>query len=259
MDKFCEMSRFRKIMLILMAAMVLGFGIAAPILHSRPGIEYKGSFLRMEAEGDTTRFSGRVDGEAAVWTVHPGGIVEHRWGDCVYGPYQVVEDLSARPDLDHSLTGIEIRRGDEVLFRGGYTRGAEWSVLYQQDGEPIVDIMMFAVSTNGLVIGADGPIAPEELHEPSLSSVARIAMGDEDLVRRGSFGSYLLVTLLAALNIVQILFPKWFFRRSIIWTVRDPDRAEPSDIYVLMQKVEWVFLAIVTFALYWWTLTGVWR
>ncbi len=73
-----------------------------------------------------------------------------------------------------------------------------------------------------------------------------------------SFGileALLLVTLLAAFNIFQICCPGLMFRWSIMWHVQDPYAAEPSDWYILMERIEWVVLTGVVAVLYWAALT----
>ena len=64
-----------------------------------------------------------------------------------------------------------------------------------------------------------------------------------------------LVTLLAAFNIFQICCPGLMFRWSIMWHVQDPCAAEPSDWYILMERIEWVVLTGVVAVLYWAALT----
>ena len=250
-ERWKEMSLFRKTLLVLMAAMVLGFGIATPIVTSVRGIAYEDGFLGMEETGENVWYSGRLDGENAEFIVYPSGTVEYRWGEYTYGPYQVVEAASASPEGQWSgLPGIEIRRGDEVLFRGGYVEGS-WFMLVQEDGEPLDLVTIRAYTSTGEVIGENGrSISEEELHEPSLSSLAKLVLAPE-VTNRGSVGLYFLVTLLAAFNMVQICFPDMMFRLSLWGHVRNVEAAEPSDFYVAMEHLEWMVLAVVCFALYW--------
>ena len=44
-----------------------------------------------------------------------------QYGDKTYGPYTMLEDPTAVPKNEEAegLTGIEIRNGDQVFFRGG--------------------------------------------------------------------------------------------------------------------------------------------
>lgn len=51
--------------------------------------------------------------------------VEFHYGEREYGPYTAIEDPTAIPrdnESRESMTGIELREGDEVIFRGGMFR-----------------------------------------------------------------------------------------------------------------------------------------
>lgn len=245
-----EMSRYRQILLAAMAAMILGFGIATPIVCSISGIEYGDTLLRFREEGGTAYYEGTVDGEAAAFSVSPDGTVEYRWGEYQYGPYQMVEDPSAAPE-DFRMTGIEIRQGDQVLFRGGFQPNSALP-LYQENGEPLWDLGISVTMSGGRVVeaGEDGrEIGLREQHEPGPAALARLALAPE-LTHRGSVGRYLLITLLALFNIFQICCPSFFFRLSLIGRVRNVEQAEPSDFYIAMEKLEWLILAGACLFLY---------
>lgn len=254
-----EMSLLRRVLLAILAAMILGFGIATPFVSARKGIAYGDTLLYAAREGEVRRYTGRIDGRRAEFTVTPEGTVEYRWGEEAYGPYQVVEDPSASPKgsmAAWNLPGIEIRRGDEVLFRGGFYDGG-WSTLYGEDGEPF-NFLSITATSGGKVYDSNGKeLTQRDLHEPGLSIVAELALREPELTHRGSFALYLLVTLLAAFNMFQICFPGLMFRWSILWHVKDPYAAEPSDFYIFMEQAEWVILTVVAAVLYWLAITAV--
>ena len=241
------MSWCRRVLPIVMTAEILGFAIATAVAAGRMGLEYDGGLLYPRTEGDVTWYEGRVDGEDAAFSVTPGGTVEYRWGEYVYGPYQVVEDPSALPE-GFSGTGVEIRQGDQVLFRGCHQSGR----LFDEDGELVWDTGSYAFTNDAILDLETGrEVSRQEYHEPSLSSVVRVALGPE-LTRRGSVGLYLAVTFLALLNIVQILFPEALFKLSLLGHIRsaDIDDAEPSSFYIAMEHIEWVVLAGVCLVVY---------
>jgi len=252
-DKWLEMSWFRRGLLAILAVMVVGFGIATPVVSARKGIEYADTLLYQTEEGDTRRYAGRLDGQRAEFTVRPGGTVEYRWGEESYGPYQVAEDPAAAPE--DFMTGLEIRQDGQVLFRGGFSGGERWPVLYGEDGEPF-GMLDITYSSGGKTFDSDGrELSARDLHEPSLTTVASLVLGEPVPAHRGSFGLYLLVTLLAAFNIFQICCPGLMFRWSIMWHVRDPDSAEPSDFYIAMERIEWVVVTGLAAWFYWLALT----
>ena len=252
--KWEEMSLLRRILVVILAVMIVGFGAATLIAGGQKGIEYRDTLLRLTQEGEVRRYAGRVDWKRTEFTVCPGRTVEYRWGDEVYGPYQMVEDPAAAPK--YYMTGLEIYQDGERIFRGGYNPGESWFVLYGEDGEPYGMLTVTFGGSGGKTYDIYGQeLTARDLHEPGLSIVARLAMDEPELTHRGHFGLYLLVTLLAAFNIFQICCPGLMFRWSIRWHVRDPYAAEPSDWYILMERIEWVVLTGVVAVLYWAALT----
>ena len=253
--KWSEMSRYRRGLLIVMAIEILSFFFATLVMINRPGLEYQDALLYPRTEGELQIYQGRVDGETARFTVTPGGEVSYQWGEYTYGPYQISEDPSAVPDGYEGSQGIEIRLGDEVLFRGCYLPSSTFPLI-QEDGESLwEDSNIYMIS--GEKIWRNGQeITEREYREPSLSALARVALGTE-LTRQGNILLYLLITVLAVFNVLQICFPGLFFRRYIRWRVRDPELAEPSDFYIAMERMEWVVIAIVCLVLYGMCLTTI--
>ena len=253
--KWSEMSRYRRVLLLVMAAEILVFFIANVLAFLRPGLEYQDTLLYPRTEGELQIYQGRVDGETARFSVTPGGEVSYQWGEYTYGPYQISEDPSAVPDGYEGSQGIEIRLGDEVLFRGCYLPSSTFPLI-QEDGESLwEDSNIYMIS--GEKIWRNGQeITEREYREPSLSALARVALGTE-LTRQGNILLYLLITVLAVFNVLQICFPGLFFRRYIRWRVRDPELAEPSDFYIAMERMEWVVIAIVCLVLYGMCLTTI--
>lgn len=247
-NKWEEMSWFRRVLLIVMAAEILGFAIATAVAAGHMGMKYDGGLLYCRTEGDVTWYEGKVDEEDAAFSVTPGGTVEYRWGEYVYGPYQVVEDPTALPE-GYGGTGVEVRQEGQVLFRGCLQSGR----LFDEDGELVWDTSSYAYIGNGTILDMETgrEISQQEYREPSLSAVVQAALGPE-LTHRGSVGLYLAVTFLALLNIVQILFPEALFKLSLLGRIRsaDIDDAEPSSFYIAVEHIEWVVLAGVCLVVY---------
>lgn len=87
--------------------------------------------------------------------------------------------------------------------------------------------------------------------------MAALALQEPELTHRGNFSLYLLATLLAGFNMFLICFPGLMFRRSARWYIRDPETAEPSDFYIIMERAEWVVFTGIAAALYWLALTAI--
>ena len=240
-NKWEEMSWFRRVLLIIMLAEIVGFGIATAVTVDRMGLEYDGGLLYPRTEGDVTWYEGRVDGEDAAFSVTPDGTVEYRWGEYVYGPYQVVEDPTALPEDFLGGQGVEIRQGEEVLFRG--YRFSD--MLFDENGEPFWAIRAYGHASDGTIMVEGGQtISQEEYHAPGFSTLVQVVL-EPELTHKGDVGLYLAVTFLALLNIMQILFPEALFKLSLLGRIRsvDIDDAEPSSFYIAMEHIEWVVLA----------------
>ena len=254
--KWTEMNWYRRVLLIAMAVEILAFFVAVLAAVNRPGLEYRDSLLYPRTEGETRIYEGKLDWKPVRFTVSPEGEVIYQRGDLSYGPYQVTVDPAAFPGTlgEHDGTsnlGLEIRQGDEVVFRGGYCPERALS-LWDGDGEPVWD-MSFSVESSGgeATLYVDGrEVTREEQYAPALSVLAAVALGPE-LTHRGSVGLYLAVTLLALVNILQICFPGFFFRLSLWGHVRNIDDAEPSDWYILLERIEWLILTLTCLVLYW--------
>ena len=242
-NKWADMSWFRRVLLILMLVEIVAFGIATAVTVGRWGLEYQGELLYPRTEGDVT------------W--YEGGTVEYRWGEYAYGPYQVVEDPTAVPEeFQYSGTGVEIRRDDEVIFRG--CRFSD--MLFDEDGEPFWEIHAYGHVSDGTIVAADGQtVSQEEYHAPGFSTLVQVVL-EPELTHKGNVGLYLAVTFLALLNLVQILFPEALFKLSLLGRIRsiDIDDAEPSSFYIAMEHIEWVVLAGACLIFYAMALGEIW-
>lgn len=142
-----SLERVQKGMLLFAAVLPLAFFAAYFVTTGREGFEYRNAILVPEAgadEGaDGTVYAGTINGKPAVFTVSPDKTVEFRYGETIYGPYTVKEDPSAIPKRGEDvktlaeledMRGIELYRGDELLFRGGARYFANGYRLYNEEG-----------------------------------------------------------------------------------------------------------------------------
>lgn len=240
MSKWNTLTQFQRVLLIALAVLLAVFTAVYPILGRREGIPYRDALLLWSAQGETDVYAGRVDGERTVFTVAPDGTIQYRRGDTDYGPYTVALDPSAVPrdsDMADVLTGVEVRDGEKILFRGGWYNSG-FPLLVDEHGETESPFTISVHTSGGKVYGPDGQaLAPS--YEPTASFLLQLAL-EPPLTHRGELYAYFTGTLLAVVGIVSILFADQLFRWDLRFRIRDPERAEPSEWEIFTRYLGWI-------------------
>ena len=237
-----ERTRLQNIILLILAAMILLFGVLNVVSLFRKGVVFEETLLRIQTEADHTTYYGTVYGDEVSVTIRPAEsqveyIVENRTHDV----YTVEYPKGLIPTEYGSVSGIRILKNDQILFAGGYDPQQEFMRWFDENGkwDPGVH---FSYGTSG------GKSAPEALTK---WDVMRFLEGPEP-VHRGSIGLYLLMVLMTLLLMLDVAYPLVLFRLEHCCDVRDP---EPSDFYLAMQKVVWVIYPFLLLAGYIFALT----
>lgn len=242
MERFKTLDYRQKWIFLIMGVMVLVFTILYPVTLSRVGYSYRDAILvPHEAEG-TTVYSGKIQREAASFTVTQDKTVTFQYGDFTYGPYTVKEDPQAAPesgDLADSLSGVEIWRQDSRLFRGGVQKLEQngW-LLYYENGEPYG--LEIKITTGG---------NSAEQMEPSLATILDLAMGPE-LTHKGHWLPWFLGILLCVVNAVSILYADELFRFWLSFRIESPELAEPTDLEITGRYFGWGAMLIGIFVVF---------
>ena len=244
-----SLNRYQKGVLLVMAAMVLVFTAAYAVVISREGIVYhNGALLVADREDGVTTYSGRVLGEPAVFTVWEDKRLTFQYGDHVYGPYTLKEDPSAVPaniGLADSLTGLELRRGDEILFRGGMLDG-DYRQLYNEDGS-LADFGISIVTNTGVMMDENETVI--DPMEPAVSTIVSLLMGPR-LTHKGQWSIWLIGVLACVLTAVSILYADELFRRRLSVQIRNAELAEPSDWEITNRYIAWTVLPVLALILF---------
>ena len=253
MERIRNLETFQKVMLIISVLLVLVFSVLYPVVISRVGFEYMDSILVPEQSGGGTVYSGRIGGVEASFVVSADKTVELHYGGDLYGPYAVVEDPKAVPEdveLGPHMTGVELYRDGELLFRGGMLRDGSIIILYDEDGNGVSTGL--SISFSGVAYGPDGkPIDPIE---PSAAVILNLAYGPE-LTHKGSYTPWFLGVVLCVMTAVSILFADELFRWSMSFRIRNADRAEPSDLEIASRYIAWVLIPIAALLVFYLGLT----
>lgn len=242
MERFKTLDYRQKWIFLIMGVMVLVFTILYPVTLSRVGYSYRDAILvPHEAEG-TTVYSGKIQGEAASFTVTQDKTVTFQYGDLTYGPYTVKEDPQAAPesgDLADSLSGVEIWRQDSRLFRGGARKLDQhgW-LLYYENGEPYG--LEIKITTGGNSAAQ---------MEPSLATILDLTMGPE-LTHKGHWLPWFLGILLCLVNAVSILYADELFRFWLSFRIESPELAEPTDLEITGRYFGWGAMLIGIFVVF---------
>ena len=104
---------------------------------SQVGFEYKDAIFVPNQENGSMVYSGKIQGKQAHFMVSEDKTIVFQYGDKTYGPYTVKEDSTAIPkdeEMQEYMTGVELRQGEDILFRGGVLETGEYYLLYNEDG-----------------------------------------------------------------------------------------------------------------------------
>ena len=227
MERIRRLNGFKKAILLIMVLMLLVFAFIYAKTVNRIGFLYRDVILVPKEENGSRTYSGRIDGEEAVFTVSPDRTVTFQHGSKVYGPYSVTEDPAAVPEnseLKARMRGVEIRRGEELLFRGGMLEYNGQRFLYEEDGSSHGEGVIG--SGSGVVLDENGNVI--DPMAPTATAIVNLAYGLE-LIHKGNWQGWFFALLLCLVTAVLMLYEEEIFRWQLHFRIRDPEKAEPSE------------------------------
>ena len=253
MNRIKALDWYQRGILLVLAAMIVIFGVVYHLTVTRVGYLYHDKIFVPAEENGSTVYSATLDGKESSFTVTADKTVTFRYGDRVYGPYTAKLDPTAVPkneELHHSMTGIEVRSGDEVIFRGGVlqygsSENPHW-MLYNEDGTG-ADIGVTVIVSNGTVVDAEGN--PVDQMKPSLHTVLELMNGPK-LTHKGHWAIWILCVFFSAVTAVSVLFADELFRHNLRYRIRDAELAEPSDWEIASRYISWTLMVIMLLVVY---------
>ena len=247
LERLRRLDRYQKGVLLVLAAMVLVFSVLYPVTLSRRGYAYQGALLLPRQENGGTVYAGSIRGQQAAFAVQGDGTVTFRYGSRSYGPYTVRQDPSALPPDGeaYGMTGVELHRDGELLFRGGMLRGSGTVFLYNTDGS-LADL--------GLSIAFDGVLTDAAGNEidgmaPSAATLLDLATGPA-LTHKGSWAGWFCGVLLCIATAVSILFADELFRWGLRFQIHNAELAEPSEWELASRYIGWTVLPLAALAVF---------
>ena len=249
MKRIKELKKKKKGILAVMAIMALVFASVYSKTISRVGFEYMDTILVPAQENGGTVYSGKIRGQQAQFTVSKDKTVVFRHGDNSYGPYTAKKDPAAIPqdsEMVSSMTGVELRQGETILFRGGVLKTEDIYWLYNEDGTPS-NLGFSYVSSDGTKRDANGnEIDPME---PSVSTILEL-MGRPRLTHQGDRLAWFLAVFLCLINAISILFADELFRWNLAFQIRNADQAEPSDWEITGRYHAWTAIPVMALVVF---------
>ena len=243
MEKIKSLGLYQKIVVLLLIVMTFVFTIIYSITVSKEGFAYKEAILIPTQENGNTIYSGKIKGESAKFIVSEDKTVEFYYGETLYGPYVAVEDASAIPKdrelLSDSIVGIELYKGEELLFRGGVFEHSDDMWLFNEDG----DLENFEI----LWGTSDGTVV--DPMEPAVSEILGL-MGNPEMTHKGDLQSWFGGVAICIITAISMLFADELFRWNLSFRIRNVEQAEPSETEMAGRYIAWTVLPIMAMVFY---------
>ena len=249
MQRIKNLNGYQKGLLLLLLAMALVFAVVYHMTIARVGVLYQNAIFVPAEENGVTVYSGKLRGKQAEFTVSADKTVSFRCDGQTYGPYTVKEDPTARPEDEFGrevMTGVEIRDGEELLFRGGFWQsdGSFW--LRNADGSMDLGMQTYVVE-NGVKKDSNGNIIDPA--KPSASDILRLVF-DPELTHKGTWLAWLSAVFLSVLNALAILYADELFRWDLSFQIQNAEAAEPSEWEMMKRYISWTVFVIAALIVY---------
>lgn len=247
MERIKALDRYPKVILLILLIMALVFIVPYSVTVSRVGFLYEDTILVPSQEDGNTVYSGQILRKQAVFTVSADKVVEFRHGDKHYGPYTAKEDISALPKENNiGMTGIEIRCGEKIIFRGGVMKMENYWWFVNEDGSS-ASINITISASNGVTYDEDGNII--DPMEPSVWDIWSL-MEAPKLTHKGTWVVWFFGVFMCLVTTVSILFADELFRWKLSFRVRDAYDIEPSDWELISRNIAWTLIPIAILILF---------
>ena len=249
MEKIKRLNWYQKSVLVVMIAMALVFAVIYSMTISKVGFEYKDAIFVPSKENGSIVYSGRLQGKKAYFSVSEDKTVLFRHGDKIYGPYTAKEDNTAIPEEEkpsEDMVGVELRQGDDILFRGGVLKHGDFYWLYNEDGN--LDSFGFSYTTgDGVERNENGNVIDPV--KPSASAILEL-MNEPVLTHKGDWSAWFGAVFLCLLNAFSVLFADELFRWNLSFQIRNAEHAEPSDWDIAGRYTAWTLITIAAFVIF---------
>ena len=250
MERIKNLNKYQKSILILMLVMTLVFAVLYPVTISRVGYAYKDAILVPSQENGNTVYSGKLAGKQACFTVTEDKTVMFQHGDQSYGPYTAREDPTAVPkdsEMAEYMTGVELWKGEEILFRGGVRDMGGFYWIQNEDGTDTNMVIVNYTDSFGIKRDENGNIV--DPFEPSVSDLLEL-MNGPGLTHKGLGLAWFIAVFLCLINVISMLFADELFRWHLSFRVWNADHLEPSDWELAGRYFSWTAITIMALVIF---------
>ena len=144
------------------------------------------------------------------------------------------------------MSGIVIRNGEKLLFRGGVLDVGDFYWLYNEDGT--LDNFEFSfVTMDGIERDEIGNVI--DRMEPSASTIYEL-LNEPELTHKGESYVWFGAVFICILNALTILFADELFRWDLAFRIRNIDNAEPSDLEIAGRYIGWTAMTIMALVVF---------
>ena len=249
MARIKSLGLFQKVVLAVVLAMAVVFTVVYAVTTARVGFSYQDAILVPAQEGGATVYTGKVQSKNARITVEPDEDVTFQYDHKTFGPYTVQEDPSAIPEAfteNSGMTGIEIRCGEDVFFRGCMNTFGGHRFLYNEDGSS-ASIRITYTTGSGEIRDEDGKVI--DPLEPKAATILGL-LDSPELTHKGSWLAWFLGIVLCGITVVSILFADELFRFHLSFRIQNAEAAEPSEWEMAMRYLSWTVVPVGTFVIF---------
>ena len=177
-------------------------------------------------------------------------VVSFRCEDKFYGPYTAKEDPTAIPKeyMDSpNAVGVELRNNGNLMFRGVVLTNEPSGLRLINENGDLYGWSMIVTMSDGTQVDENGRTV--DPWKPSAYTILEL-MGQPELTNKGEWPLYLLGVFFSVVSALTILFADELFRLSLVFTLRDWDRAEPSEFEIAGRYISWTIFPILILWIY---------
>ena len=260
MERIRKMDRYYKVLSVLSLIMAVVFAVVYHITVSKVGYEYYDGILVPDRTAEGTVYTGKALGHSLDVTVTDDKTVTFAYDHKTYGPYAVIYDETAVANIEDTsrkLTGVEIRDGEEIFFRGGFfiNYGDEKTIWLLDEKGDLSGYGVYFVDSDGVERDADGN--PVDRLKPSAGTILELTH-QPTLTHKGEWQAWFYGTALLLLGILLMMFEKELFHWGLSFEIRNADKAEMSGWGKTSRRISSTMLVAVALLLYVMGLGNLW-